>query len=166
MGGMHGQKCWGFPEIRKADRSILMEKNHNPITRRIISYKSKSNSGTLRTLRWQAKQQEGILSKVSQELAGKWFEISCSPTFHNPPPSSSTTCSSSSTYPWPRHHGRTADWRRTWIVIASQKQKVPRRGASEHPILVAQPRFPCPKIKHILVNRNIIHREASKQSQI
>lgn len=84
-----------------------------------INCKGGSNSGTLRA---QTRQQVGVLRKVSQEPAGERPRTPALPPCTTPPPRAAAAALPT---PWPRHHTRTAGWRRTWTAIARKNSKSP-----------------------------------------
>lgn len=120
MGGIDGRQFWGFPEVRKNDGITLDGENHNPDH---MEEPSTVKVGV--TLEHPEPRQGSRWESWGKYLRNQLVNDPGHPALQpctTPPPRAAAAALPT---PWPRHHTRTAGWRRTWTAITRKNSKSP-----------------------------------------
>lgn len=120
MGGIDGWQFWGFPEVRKNDGITPDGENHNPDH---MEEPSTAKVGV--TLEHSEPRQGSRWESWGKCLRNQLVNDPGHPALPpctTPPP---RAVAAALPTPWPRHHTRTAGWRRTWTAIARKNSKSP-----------------------------------------
>ena len=120
MSGIDGWQFWGFPEVRKNDGITLDGENHNPDH---MEEPSTAKVGV--TLEHPEPRQGSRWESWGKCLRNQLVNDPGHPALPpctTPPPRAAAAALPT---PWPRHHTRTAGWRRTWTAITRKNSKSP-----------------------------------------